>query len=202
MEQHPNREVDLDEVEEGEMVEDKLIIPEEFKNYLNQVADSELGGNNSNATTPSNVNVKANNNANGSEDKQDEQTQMLPARRLNANPENFNQWRNPQAFQMPSPLNQPQSPPLVATPHTPAARTGDMWPCSQYQQQAPPPYPTNYYNQNGQNSSTASAMQCNYNHSYNNAMNYGMMNYGMFFWMEHPSECFLSQSLIAMLARE
>lgn len=41
VEQHPNREVDLDEVEEGEMVEDKLIIPEEFKNYLNQVADIE-----------------------------------------------------------------------------------------------------------------------------------------------------------------
>lgn len=49
-EQHPNREVDLDEVEEGEMVEDKLIIPEEFKNYLNQVADIEsANGNKSSA---------------------------------------------------------------------------------------------------------------------------------------------------------
>lgn len=45
-EQHPNREVDLDEVEEGEMVEDKLIIPEEFKNYLNQVADIETANGN------------------------------------------------------------------------------------------------------------------------------------------------------------
>lgn len=169
------------------MVEDKLIIPEEFKNYLNQVADSELGAINTNAATaaatatppPNSLNMN-NVTTNGTtHDKQNEQSQMLPTRRMNVNSENFNQWRNPQAYQMPSPLNQPQSPPLVATPHTPATRTADMWPCSQYQQ-APPPYPTNYYNQNGQNPSNVSHMQCNYNPEYN-AMNYGMMNYGMYF---------------------
>lgn len=172
VELHPNREVDLDEVEEGEMVEDKLIIPEEFKNYLNQVADIESGAASNPAATPNNANN------NGTDEKQNEQPQMLETRRLNANPENFNQWRNPQAYQLPSPLNQPQSPPLVATPHTPAAHTAaDMWPCPQYQQQAPPPYP-NYYNQNGQNPSNATQMQCTYN-GYNGTMtNYGMMNYG------------------------
>lgn len=174
VEQHPNREVDLDEVEEGEMVEDKLIIPEEFKNYLNQVADNESAAN-TNATTP----VNNNGNANGNDDKPcEQQSQMLPTRRLNANPENFNQWRNPQAYQMPSPLNQPQSPPLVATPHTPATCNTDMWPCTQYQQ-APPPYPNNY-NQNGQYPSNVTQMQCNYNSGYSSAMNYGMMNYGTY----------------------
>lgn len=164
-------------MEEGEMVEDKLIIPEEFKNYLNQVADSELGTGN---TTPNpNATNNVNTNANGTEDKPSEQSQILPTRRINANPENFNQWRNPQAYQMPSPLNQPQSPPLVATPHTPDTRTADLWPCPQYQQ-APPPYPTNYYNQNGQSPSNATHMHCNYNNGYTSPMNYGVMNYGMY----------------------
>ncbi|CAD7094029.1 unnamed protein product [Hermetia illucens] len=36
---HPNEEVVLDEVEEGEMVENKLVIPDEMLQYLNQVAD-------------------------------------------------------------------------------------------------------------------------------------------------------------------
>ena len=35
---HPNQEVVLDEVEEGEMVENKLVIPDEMLQYLNQVA--------------------------------------------------------------------------------------------------------------------------------------------------------------------
>lgn len=172
VEQHPNREVDLDEVEEGEMVEDKLIIPEEFKNYLTQVADHEAG-----TTNPPVANATgsvATNNIN--EDKPAAQTQMQPMRRLNANPENFNQWRNPQAYQMPSPQNQPQSPPLVATPHPPSA--SDLWPCPQYQQ-APPPYPS-YYNQTEQNPTNNTQMQCNYNNGYSNTMGYGMMNYGTF----------------------
>lgn len=175
MEQHPNREVDLDEVEEGEMVEDKLIIPEEFKNYLNQVADNEIAANTN--TTTNNASASPISRVN--EDKpNNEQPQMMPTRnRINVNPD-FNQWRNPQTYQMPSPLNQPQSPPTVATPHTPAARANDMWPCTQYQQ-APPPYPNNY-NQNGQYTSNASQMQCNYNNGYGNAMNYGMMNYGSY----------------------
>lgn len=36
---HPNQEVDLDEVEEDEMVENKLVIPDEMLQYLNQVAE-------------------------------------------------------------------------------------------------------------------------------------------------------------------
>ncbi|XP_055858126.1 transcriptional activator cubitus interruptus isoform X2 [Episyrphus balteatus] len=36
---HPNEEVNLDEVEEDEMVENKLVIPDEMLQYLNQVAD-------------------------------------------------------------------------------------------------------------------------------------------------------------------
>lgn len=34
---HPNQEVILDEVGEGEMVENKLVIPDEMMQYLNQV---------------------------------------------------------------------------------------------------------------------------------------------------------------------
>lgn len=187
-------------MEEGEMVEDKLIIPEEFKNYLNQVADHELGTVNTNPTNPVNVNtntnatssanantnagVNGNTNGTGSDEKSTEQAQMPPQtqRRINSNAENFNQWRNPQAYQMPSPLNQPNSPPLVATPNTtPATHNGDMWPCSQYQQ-APPPYP-NYYNQMGHspsNNTTTTPMQYNNYNGYSNAMNYGMMNYGAY----------------------
>lgn len=40
-EHHPNQEVVLDEVEEGEMVENKLVIPDEMVHYLNQVADTQ-----------------------------------------------------------------------------------------------------------------------------------------------------------------
>lgn len=35
---HPNQEVVLDEVGEGEMVENKLVIPDEMMQYLNQVS--------------------------------------------------------------------------------------------------------------------------------------------------------------------
>lgn len=34
---HPNQEVVLDEVGEGEMVENKLVIPDEMMQYLNEV---------------------------------------------------------------------------------------------------------------------------------------------------------------------
>lgn len=38
---HPNQAVILDEVGEGEMVENKLVIPDEMVHYLNQVADTQ-----------------------------------------------------------------------------------------------------------------------------------------------------------------
>ncbi|KAF5297393.1 hypothetical protein FQR65_LT01324 [Abscondita terminalis] len=38
---HPNQAVVLDEVGEGEMVENKLVIPDEMVHYLNQVADTQ-----------------------------------------------------------------------------------------------------------------------------------------------------------------
>lgn len=195
MEQHPNREVDLDEVEEGEMVEDKLIIPEEFKNYLNQVADNELSAGNTNPTNNINVNPNSNANSNtnananastsasANDEKQTNQSQLPQLSRANQseNVSNFNQWRNPQAYQMPSPLNQPQSPPLNPTPSTPVTHATDMWPCTQYQQ-APPPYP-NYYNQNGQspsNAQTTTHMHCNYNGYNHTVNNYGIVNYGVY----------------------
>lgn len=40
---HPNQAVVLDEVGEGEMVENKLVIPDEMMQYLNQVADTQNG---------------------------------------------------------------------------------------------------------------------------------------------------------------
>ncbi|XP_065160732.1 transcriptional activator cubitus interruptus isoform X2 [Atheta coriaria] len=46
---HPNQAVVLDEVGEGEMVENKLVIPDEMVHYLNQVADTQ----NDFAATPS-----------------------------------------------------------------------------------------------------------------------------------------------------
>lgn len=44
---HPNQAVVLDEVGEGEMVENKLVIPDEMVHYLNQVADTQNGDFNS-----------------------------------------------------------------------------------------------------------------------------------------------------------
>ncbi|KAK4873021.1 hypothetical protein RN001_015050 [Aquatica leii] len=44
---HPNQAVVLDEVGEGEMVENKLVIPDEMVHYLNQVADTQTGDFNS-----------------------------------------------------------------------------------------------------------------------------------------------------------
>lgn len=40
---HPNQAVNLDEVGESEMVENKLVIPDEMVHYLNQVADTQIG---------------------------------------------------------------------------------------------------------------------------------------------------------------
>ncbi|KAL1518353.1 hypothetical protein ABEB36_001988 [Hypothenemus hampei] len=41
---HPNQAVQLDEVAEGEMVENKLVLPDEVVLYLNQVAHQQQGG--------------------------------------------------------------------------------------------------------------------------------------------------------------
>ncbi|XP_022913354.1 transcriptional activator cubitus interruptus isoform X2 [Onthophagus taurus] len=45
---HPNQAVVLDEVGEGEMVENKLVIPDEMMHYLNQVADTHQSDANTN----------------------------------------------------------------------------------------------------------------------------------------------------------
>lgn len=95
-EQHPNREVDLDEVEEGEMVEDKLIIPEEFKNYLNQVADTESANGNKSCVNEDKSMAKKS---------QEPKTGTHP---INAHQPSFSTyqiWRNPQSNMVPS--NQP-----------------------------------------------------------------------------------------------
>lgn len=58
-EHHPNQEVVLDEVEEGEMVENKLVIPDEMVHYLSQVADNQNSGNQNNwqASPANNANL-------------------------------------------------------------------------------------------------------------------------------------------------
>ncbi|XP_053679585.1 transcriptional activator cubitus interruptus [Anopheles nili] len=69
---HPNQEVVLDEVEEGEMVENKLVIPDDMLQYLNQVADmgGDAGGsklsNQVTATTAATNNVSGANPGNNS----------------------------------------------------------------------------------------------------------------------------------------
>lgn len=92
-EQHPNREVDLDEVEEGEMVENKIIIPEEFKNYLNLVADIETANGNKNcANDDKSITEKA--------QQPKTETQPLIAQQLSFNANQI--WRNPQTNMLPS----------------------------------------------------------------------------------------------------
>lgn len=95
-EQHPNREVDLDEVEEGEMVEDKLIIPEEFKNYLNQVADIESANGNKSCV---------NEDKSMAEKSQQLKTESQPITVQQPSFSTYQMWRNPQSNMVPS--NQP-----------------------------------------------------------------------------------------------
>lgn len=95
-EQHPNREVDLDEVEEGEMVEDKLIIPEEFKNYLNQVADIESANGNKSCS---------NDDKSMAEKPQKPKTETQPTTAQQPSFNTNQMWRNPQSNIVPS--NQP-----------------------------------------------------------------------------------------------
>lgn len=111
VEQHPNREVDLDEVEEGEMVEDKLIIPEEFKNYLNQVADEGVASRaaeDAAAEKPPASEAVAEGHGDG-----------MNAMRI---PENMNMWRDSSANMYPiSPVTQPHSPCSNVSQGMPAA---------------------------------------------------------------------------------
>lgn len=108
VEQHPNREVDLDEVEEGEMVEDKLIIPEEFKNYLNQVADNEGAMNKiTDDATNANSLIEDTTTTTATNDTTNDNINMIRI------PENVNRgmWRDPSANLYPiSPITQPHSP--------------------------------------------------------------------------------------------
>lgn len=119
VEQHPNREVDLDEVEEGEMVEDKLIIPEEFKNYLNQVADIESGAANNGNTTddvaPEKTQSCSNANNQAGFDKTPKNESQQSSNAHSQAPFNTNVWRNQSSnmYSMSSPLTQPQSPSSV-----------------------------------------------------------------------------------------
>ncbi|KAL9872791.1 transcriptional activator cubitus interruptus-like isoform 3-T3 [Glossina fuscipes fuscipes] len=43
LDHHPNEKVNLDEVEEDELIENKLVLPDEMLQYLNQVADNSRG---------------------------------------------------------------------------------------------------------------------------------------------------------------
>ncbi|XP_019756880.2 transcriptional activator cubitus interruptus isoform X2 [Dendroctonus ponderosae] len=52
---HPNQAVQLDEVGEGEMVENKLVLPDEMLMYLNQVADQQVPNWSEPAAEPSNA---------------------------------------------------------------------------------------------------------------------------------------------------
>lgn len=51
-EHHPNEEVSLDEVEEDELIENKLVLPDEVLQFLNQVADKHPQTNTASSTAP------------------------------------------------------------------------------------------------------------------------------------------------------
>lgn len=98
-EYHPNQEVILDEVQEGEMVEDKLIIPEEFLDYLNQVDCA-------NQTTSDSAAASKKKSTQTAAIKSDSSTADNPVC------QNPNIWRNPPSnlYSIASPSTQPQSP--------------------------------------------------------------------------------------------
>lgn len=114
MEQHPNTSVDLDDL--FQVAEDKLIIPEEFKNYLNQVADIE-GGNKTNEETTNGTTAAA------------PVADAAPAAATTATDEatafSRSMWRDPSSNLYPiSPITQPHSPSSIshaipASPQTP-----------------------------------------------------------------------------------
>lgn len=97
-EDHPNHEVVLDEVEEGEMVEKILLIPEEMEYYLNQV-DNANQNNTDQSCKASDAQMNNEQSSNGQRDSN------MPCT-------NTHMWRNPPSnmFSMDSPSTQPQSP--------------------------------------------------------------------------------------------
>lgn len=107
------------------MVEDKLIIPEEFKNYLNQVADIE-----SNATnrSPAHVMDDKSNELNQNSAIANNAAHQNTATAASANSQNnqalnVHGWRNPTSslYPMSSPLTQPQSPASVISQIMPSS---------------------------------------------------------------------------------
>lgn len=107
------------------MVEDKLIIPEEFKNYLNQVADIE-----SNATnrSPAHVMDDKSNELNQNSAIANNAAHQNTATAAGANSQNnqalnVHGWRNPTSslYPMSSPLTQPQSPASVISQIMPSS---------------------------------------------------------------------------------
>lgn len=107
------------------MVEDKLIIPEEFKNYLNQVADIESNANGSSPvhvpddkssdTTQINANPTTNAPIQSATNTAAANTVKTDAQLLTNPTFNVHGWRNSTAnlYPMSSPLTQPQSPASV-----------------------------------------------------------------------------------------
>lgn len=156
---HPNP-VDLNEVEEDEMVEDKILIPEEFENYLNQVADIE-GGNKANEETTNGTSVPTTANAATLGVDETNKNQTVQAAAFNRS-----MWRDPSSNLYPiSPITQPHSPSSIshtipASPQTPGYAAGT--PTTMMQQNvnkspyhqpytAPSSQYSQYYNQNVQN---------------------------------------------------
>lgn len=90
---HPNQAVVLDEVGEGEMVENKLVIPDEMVHYLNQVADTQ-----NDFTTLQWSDTQ--NNPNDSQRNLPSPSQIMSPANLNeilpSPPSNFNQILSPQ----------------------------------------------------------------------------------------------------------
>lgn len=122
-EYHPNQEVILDEVQEGEMVEDKLIIPEEFLDYLNQVDCANQNTTDASAMQKQNASPAANT------IKKDQTNADNAPMDNNAVCQNPNMWRNPQSnlYSIASPSTQPHSPASAISqimspdPHQPRA---------------------------------------------------------------------------------
>ncbi|XP_030750376.1 transcriptional activator cubitus interruptus isoform X2 [Sitophilus oryzae] len=106
---HPNQAVQLDEVGEGEMVENKLVLPDEVLMYLNQVADAQQGSNWSETTTqplqsPTNTMVPSPSSFKPLSPANNQVNQMMgPSNQVTMSPRS-NQIMSPPAYQlMPSP---------------------------------------------------------------------------------------------------
>lgn len=148
---HHINDLDLDEIEESEMVEDKLtIIPDEFKNYLNQVADSE-SGNKANEETTNGTSVAPAAMAGVDETTKNQTTQATTLF-------NRSMWRDPSSNLYPiSPITQPHSPSSIsyaipASPQTPGMMQQNLKKSPYHQPYAAiPSQYSQYYNPNMQN---------------------------------------------------